>query len=72
MASREFDPISFWEHDKNHLIKVKNVHFEGKTPIEDFYNGSSQSRVVLAKPRLGGFGSANLPSSSSKGCNPFG
>ncbi|XP_049865765.1 ran-binding protein 3 [Pectinophora gossypiella] len=46
---------------------------QGKTPIEDFYNGSSQSRVVLAKPRLGGFGSSSFASSSSsKSCNPFG
>lgn len=44
----------------------------GKSPIEDFYNGSSQSRVVLAKPRLGGFGSSSFASSSNKGCNPFG
>nr|XP_021196244.2 ran-binding protein 3 isoform X1 [Helicoverpa armigera] len=45
---------------------------QGKSPIEDFYNGSSQSRVVLAKPRLGGFGSSSFASSSNKGCNPFG
>lgn len=45
----------------------------GKSPIEDFYNGTSQSRVVLAKPRLGGFGSSSFASSSNKGsCNPFG
>ncbi|CAH0727907.1 unnamed protein product, partial [Brenthis ino] len=44
---------------------------QGKTP-EDFYNGSSQSRVVLAKPRLGGFGTSTFASSSSKNCNPFG
>ncbi|XP_075970309.1 ran-binding protein 3 [Anticarsia gemmatalis] len=45
---------------------------QGKSPIEDFYNGSSQSRVVLAKPRLGGFGSSSFASSSNKGsCNPF-
>ena len=44
----------------------------GKSPIEDFYNGSSQSRVVLAKPRLGGFGSSSFASSSNKGLNPFG
>lgn len=43
----------------------------GKTP-EDFYNGSSQSRVVLAKPRLGGFGTSTFASSSTKNCNPFG
>lgn len=46
---------------------------QGKAPIEDFYNGSSQSRVVLAKPRLGGFGSSSFASSSNKdSCNPFG
>ncbi|KAJ8732580.1 hypothetical protein PYW07_015179 [Mythimna separata] len=45
---------------------------QGKSPIEDFYNGSSQSRVVLAKPRLGGFGSSSFASSSNKGLNPFG
>ncbi|XP_060801186.1 ran-binding protein 3 [Amyelois transitella] len=48
---------------------------QGKTPMEDFCNGSSQSRVVLAKPRLGGFGSSSFGSSSSgtsKSCNPFG
>nr|XP_026486005.1 ran-binding protein 3 [Vanessa tameamea] len=44
---------------------------QGKTP-EDFYNGQSQSRVVLAKPRLGGFGTSSFASSSSKSCNPFG
>ncbi|XP_072940260.1 uncharacterized protein RanBP3 [Epargyreus clarus] len=44
---------------------------QGKTS-EDFYNGSSQSRVVLAKPRLGGFGSSSVASSSGKSCNPFG
>ncbi|XP_059048392.1 ran-binding protein 3 [Achroia grisella] len=47
---------------------------QGKPSSEDFYNGSSvgQSRVVLAKPRLGGFGSSGFASSSSKTCNPFG
>ncbi|CAH2992022.1 unnamed protein product [Chilo suppressalis] len=40
--------------------------------MEDYCNGSSQSRVVLAKPRLGGFGSSSFPSSSNKSCNPFG
>lgn len=46
---------------------------QGKSPIEDFYNGSQQARVVLAKPRLGGFGSSSLASSSNKACNnPFG
>ncbi|KAG6456430.1 hypothetical protein O3G_MSEX009721 [Manduca sexta] len=44
---------------------------DGKTPVEDFCNGSSQSRVVLAKPRLGGFGSSCFGSSSSKTNNPF-
>ncbi|XP_050342384.1 ran-binding protein 3 [Nymphalis io] len=44
---------------------------QGKTP-EDYYNGQSQSRVVLAKPRLGGFGTSSFASSSSKSCNPFG
>ncbi|XP_023941929.2 ran-binding protein 3 [Bicyclus anynana] len=44
---------------------------QGKTP-EDFYNGSTQSRVVLAKPRLECFGSSSFASSSSKSCNPFG
>ncbi|OWR47271.1 Ran-binding protein 3 [Danaus plexippus plexippus] len=44
-----------------------------QSKTEEIYNGSSQSRVVLAKPRLGGFGSSNLlNSSSSKSCNPFG
>ncbi|CAB3243821.1 unnamed protein product [Arctia plantaginis] len=46
---------------------------QGKSPIEDFFNGSSQSRSVLAKPRLGGFGSSSFASSSNKGsCSPFG
>ncbi|CAG9785223.1 unnamed protein product [Diatraea saccharalis] len=45
---------------------------QGKSPMEDYCNGSSQSRVVLAKPRLGGFGSSNFASSSNKSCNPFG
>ncbi|XP_063839416.1 ran-binding protein 3 isoform X1 [Ostrinia nubilalis] len=45
---------------------------QGKSPMEDYYNGSSQSRVVLAKPRLGGFGSSSFASSSNKSCNPFG
>ncbi|XP_053602492.1 ran-binding protein 3 isoform X2 [Plodia interpunctella] len=44
--------------------------------MEDFCNGSSQSRVVLAKPRLGGIGSSGFGSSSSSGssksCNPIG
>ncbi|XP_039749025.1 ran-binding protein 3 isoform X2 [Pararge aegeria] len=44
---------------------------QGKTP-EDFCIGSSQSRVVLAKPRLECFGSSSFASSSSKSCNPFG
>ncbi|CAH2075107.1 unnamed protein product, partial [Iphiclides podalirius] len=45
---------------------------QGKTTSEDLYNGSSQSRVILAKPRLGGFGSSNFGSNSNKSCNPFG
>ncbi|KAM3962978.1 ran-binding protein 3 [Aphomia sociella] len=47
---------------------------QGKPSSEDFFSGSSvsQSRVVLAKPRLGGFGSTSFASSSSKTCNPFG
>ncbi|XP_026751153.2 ran-binding protein 3-like isoform X2 [Galleria mellonella] len=50
------------------------LHHQRKPSSEDFYNGSSvgQSRVVLAKPRLGGFGSSSFASSSSKSCNPFG
>ncbi|CAG5035687.1 unnamed protein product [Parnassius apollo] len=45
---------------------------QGKAASEDLYNGSSQSRVILAKPRLGGFGSSNVASSSNKSSNPFG
>ncbi|XP_014363404.2 ran-binding protein 3 [Papilio machaon] len=45
---------------------------QGKTTSEDLHNGSSQSRVILAKPRLGGFGSSSFASSSNKPCNPFG
>lgn len=46
---------------------------QGKSPFEDFCNGSTQSRSVLAKPRLGGFGSSSFASSSNKGsCNLFG
>ncbi|XP_068630354.1 ran-binding protein 3-like [Battus philenor] len=45
---------------------------QGKASSEDLYNGSTQSRVILAKPRLGGFGSSNFASSSNKSCNPFG
>ncbi|KAJ0180048.1 hypothetical protein K1T71_004639 [Dendrolimus kikuchii] len=44
---------------------------QGKAPNEDFHNGPSQTRAVLAKPRLGGFSSSNFGSSSSKSCNPF-
>ncbi|CAG9560321.1 unnamed protein product [Danaus chrysippus] len=52
-----------------------------QSKTEEIYNGSSQSRVVLAKPRLGGFGSSNLLNSSTRsvlrppqlkpGNNPF-
>ncbi|CAH4020510.1 ran-binding protein 3 [Pieris brassicae] len=38
---------------------------------EDLYNGSP-SRIVLAKPKLGGFGSSGLPSCSNKGTNQLG
>ncbi|XP_013134461.1 PREDICTED: ran-binding protein 3 [Papilio polytes] len=44
---------------------------QGKATQEDLHNGSSQSRVILAKPRLGGFGSSSFASSSNKTCNPF-
>ncbi|XP_038210636.1 ran-binding protein 3 [Zerene cesonia] len=43
---------------------------QGK-PSEDIYNGA-QSRIVLAKPKLGGFGASGFATSSNKGNNPFG
>ncbi|XP_045493718.1 ran-binding protein 3 [Colias croceus] len=43
---------------------------QGK-PSEDIYNGT-QSRIVLAKPKLGGFGASGFAASSNKGNNPFG
>ncbi|XP_037874773.2 ran-binding protein 3 [Bombyx mori] len=42
-----------------------------KTP-GDMCNGTSQTRMVLAKPRLGGFGSPSFSSTSNKTNNPFG
>ncbi|XP_050668286.1 ran-binding protein 3 isoform X2 [Leptidea sinapis] len=46
---------------------------QGK-PAEELQNGSSQTRILLAKPKLGGFGSSGYPSTSIKGPlnNPFG
>ncbi|XP_041976729.1 ran-binding protein 3 [Aricia agestis] len=44
---------------------------QGKT-ADECYNGPSQSRIILAKPRLGGFGSSGFASTSGKSANPFG
>ncbi|KAL0840580.1 hypothetical protein ABMA28_015789 [Loxostege sticticalis] len=61
--------MNYSDHQKNCTMADAK---QGKSPMEDYYNGSSQSRVVLAKPRLGGFGSSSFASSSNKSCNPFG
>ncbi|KAL4708408.1 hypothetical protein ACJJTC_019644 [Scirpophaga incertulas] len=45
---------------------------QGKSSRDDYCNGSAQSKLVLAKPRLGGFGSQGMASTSNKNCNPFG
>lgn len=55
-----------------HFVLILDIFIADKATSEDLYNGSSQSRAILAKPRLGGFGSSIFASSSNKTCNPFG